>query len=94
MYCPAAGVYIDPSSRVDRAVITHAHADHARGGHAHYLVHHDSVPLLRHRLGSRISIQGIEYGTVIEQNGVRISLHPAGHIIGSAQVRLEYRGDV
>jgi putative mRNA 3-end processing factor len=94
IYCPVADIYIDPSSAVTRAIITHAHSDHARGGHTHYLAHRHSVPLLKHRLGSGISAQGVEYGDTIEHNGVRISLHPAGHIVGSAQVRLEYRGDI
>lgn len=94
LYCPAADIYIDPSSRVERAIITHAHSDHARGGHRHYLAHPHTISMLKHRLGSRISAQSLEYGASVELNGVRISLHPAGHIIGSAQVRFEHRGEV
>ncbi len=93
IYCPEADIYIDPEKAVDRAVITHAHSDHARYGHKQYLAHKISVPLLKHRLGSKINIQGVEYGEVITHNGVKISLHPAGHIPGSAQVRLEYKGE-
>ena len=94
IHCPAADIYIDPSSPVTRAIITHAHSDHARRGHTHYLAHRHSVPILKHRLGSDISVQGIEYGSTVEHNGVRISLHPTGHMIGSAQVRIEHRGQV
>jgi putative mRNA 3-end processing factor len=94
IYSPEADIYIDPGKAVDRAVITHAHSDHARYGHKHYLAHKISVPLLKHRLRGNISVQGLEYGEVIIHNGVKISLHPAGHIPGSAQVRLEYNGEV
>jgi putative mRNA 3-end processing factor len=94
IYSPEADIYIDPEKAVDRAVITHAHADHARYGHKHYLAHKISVPLLKHRLNRKISVQGLEYGEVITHNGVKISLHPAGHIPGSAQVRLEYNGEI
>jgi putative mRNA 3-end processing factor len=94
LYCPIADVYIDPWKPVDRAIITHAHSDHARIGHMEYLTHKDSVPLLKHRLGMYINVQGIEYGKSVSINGVNISLHPAGHIIGSSQVRLEYKGEV
>lgn len=94
IYCARAGVYIDPWQPVERAIITHAHADHARWGSAHYLCHRDTVPLLRLRLGEDISAQPLEYGQGIVLNGVKVSLHPAGHIIGSAQVRLEYKGEV
>ena len=94
MYCPMADIYIDPWKPVDRAIITHAHADHARIGNRSYLAHTDSVPLLKHMLGEYIDIEGVEYGTPIYINGVKISLHPAGHILGSAQVRLEYKGEV
>lgn len=94
IYCPVADIFIDPWKPVDRAIITHAHADHARIGNRSYLAHKDSVPLLKHMLGEYIDIQGLEYGVPFYENGVKISLHPAGHILGSAQVRLEYRGEV
>ncbi len=94
LYCAAADVFIDPWRPVSRALITHAHSDHARRGHAAYLAHHHCVPLLRARLGARIAARGLEYGERLRMNGVDISLHPAGHVLGSAQVRLEYRGEV
>lgn len=89
-----AGIYIDPWQPVDKAVITHAHSDHARPGSHAYLCHHDTVPLLRLRLGADIQVEGLAYHEPLLINGVRISLHPAGHITGSAQVRLEYKGEV
>ncbi len=94
LYCPPGQFYIDPWRRVERAVITHAHADHARPGHSHYLATGVSEGLLRARLGQGITLQGLGYGEVVEHNGVRISLHPAGHVLGSAQVRLEHGGQV
>ena len=94
LYCPAGDFYIDPMRRVERAVITHAHADHARSGHAHYLAHHDSAGLLRQRLGRHISLQTLAYGEALDLHGVRLSLHPAGHVLGSAQIRLAHRGQV
>jgi putative mRNA 3-end processing factor len=94
IYCPQAGIYIDPWQPVEKAVITHAHSDHARTGSRHYLAHTDSEAILKYRLGSDLSLQTLAYGEAIVINGVRISLHPAGHIIGSAQVRLEYEGEV
>lgn len=72
---------------MDKALITHGHSDHARRGHKAYLCHNDSVNILRHRLG-KISVQGIAYGKTITINGVTISFHPAGHVIGSAQIKL------
>lgn len=93
IYCPQADVYVDPWRPVDRALITHAHADHARWGMRHYLAHVDSLPIMRLRLGQDISAQGVAYGEVTTINGVEISFHPAGHIIGSAQIRLSYRGE-
>lgn len=93
IFCEPAGVYIDPWKPVERAIITHAHSDHARWGNAYYLAHHDAVPVLRLRLGE-INVQGIAYNEPITMNGVKISLHPAGHIPGSAQVRMEYEGKV
>ncbi len=94
IYCPRANLYVDPRSAVDHAIITHAHSDHARPGHAHYLAHQDCVPFLRQRLGKRIQVQGVSYGEPLVVNGVCISLHPAGHILGSSQVRFEHRGRV
>ncbi len=94
IYCPQADVYIDPWKPVNKALITHAHSDHARSGHKQYLATKDSVPVLKHRLGSFIKIQGLDYGENITINQVHISFHPAGHIIGSAQIRLEYKGEI
>jgi putative mRNA 3-end processing factor len=93
LYCPPSDFYIDPWRPVDRAVITHAHSDHARMGHGHYLAHRASEGILRHRLGE-IDLQPLDYGQVVEHRGVKISLHPAGHVLGSAQVRIEYQGEV
>src|SRR4051812_44163870 len=93
IYCKQANVYIDPWKPVDKAIITHAHSDHARTGHKEYLSHNDSEKILRYRLGE-IRLQTLPYEEVININGVNISLHPAGHIIGSAQVRLEYKGEI
>ena len=94
LYCPPGDFYIDPWRPVDRAVITHAHSDHARIGHGHYLAQTDSEGTLRTRLGVDINLQTVPYGEAIEHRGVKISLHPAGHVLGSAQVRLEHRGRV
>ncbi len=85
--------YIDPWLPVERAVITHAHADHARAGHAHYLTAAPGAAVLKSRLGE-ISLEALPYGKKIIHNGVTISLHPAGHVLGSAQVRLEWHGEV
>ena len=93
LYCPPGNFYIDPWRPVDRAVITHAHADHARRGHAHYLGAAAGEGVLRARLGE-IDLQTLAYGAVVDHFGVRVSLHPAGHVLGSAQVRLEHRGHV
>jgi putative mRNA 3-end processing factor len=94
LYCPPGDFYIDPWRPVDRAVITHAHGDHARMGHGHYLASHDSAGVLRARLGADIDLQTLAYGEPVEHRGVRISLHPAGHVLGSAQVRVEVAGQV
>ncbi|MCS5489772.1 ligase-associated DNA damage response exonuclease [Algoriphagus limi] len=94
LYCPPADVFIDPWRPVNRAVITHAHSDHARWGMKKYLAHHHSAEVMRLRLGSEINLETVDYSEVKTVNGVRISLHPAGHIPGSAQVRLEYQGKI
>jgi putative mRNA 3-end processing factor len=93
LYCPAGDFYIDPWQPVERAVITHAHADHARFGHRHYLASAPGAGVLQSRLPG-ISLQTLEYGERIVINGVDVSLHPAGHVLGSAQVRVACRGDV
>ena len=94
LYCAAGDFHIDPWRPVPRAVITHAHADHARPGHASYLAARDGEKVLRVRLGPNATIDTVAYGEGIDMNGVRVSLHPAGHVLGSAQVRIEYRGEV
>jgi len=94
LYCPAGDFYIDPRRAVDRAVLTHAHADHARAGHRHVLATAVSGGVLRSRLGPGLPLQGLAYGETVSHRGVRISLHPAGHVLGSAQVRLEHCGQV
>jgi putative mRNA 3-end processing factor len=94
LYCPPGDFYIDPWRAVPRAVITHAHADHARRGHGAYLATAISEGVLRARLGPNISLQGVAYGEVVLHNSVRVSLHPAGHVLGSAQVRVEHQGQV
>jgi putative mRNA 3-end processing factor len=90
LYCPAGDFFIDPWRRVDRAVVTHAHADHARTGHGRYLCAAPGAGVLRARLG-RIDLQAVAYGEAVDLDDVRVSLHPAGHILGSAQVRIEHR---
>lgn len=94
IYCPAAAIHIDPWKPVERAIITHAHSDHAKFGCKHYLAHKDSEGILRLRLGEGISIQTVDYNEPFTVNGVKFSLHPAGHIIGSAQVRVEQHSEV
>ena len=94
LYCEAGDFFIDPWRPVDRAVITHGHSDHARTGSRHYLACVDSLPVLRARLGKEAPLEGVPYGRKVVHNGVTISLHPAGHILGSAQVRVEHHGDV
>src|SRR5690606_18108105 len=89
LFCPSGDFYIDPRYPVERAVITHAHADHARPGSRYYLCSKASEPLLRLRLGEKASIQGIEFGRTIKQKDVSVSLHPAGHILGSSQIRIQ-----
>lgn len=93
LYCAAGNFYVDPWNPVDRAVITHAHADHLQPGSRAYLCTRESTALLRARLGTEAAIESADYGQAIEHNGVRVSFHPAGHILGSAQVRIERNGE-
>jgi putative mRNA 3-end processing factor len=94
IYCPKADIHIDPWKKVPRALITHGHSDHARWGMGAYLCTHESVPILNHRLGSNNKIQGINFGESLSINGVKFSFHPAGHVIGSAQIRVEYKDEI
>ena len=93
LYCEAGDFHIDPWRPVSRAVITHAHADHARFGSDVYVCHPLTAPILRKRLGD-VAIETADYGEVLTRNGVEISLHPAGHVLGSAQVRVAQGGEV
>lgn len=93
IYCPAADVYIDPWRPVDRALITHGHADHARNGMGRYMATEAAAPVMRHRLGE-IDLETIPYGETRTIGDARISFHPAGHVPGSAQIRVEVGGEV
>lgn len=94
LYCQAGDFFVDPWEPVDRAVITHAHGDHARWGSKHYLAAREGERVLRTRLGAAASISTLAFDERTSLNGVHLSLHPAGHILGSAQVRVEHRGEV
>ncbi|MDX1406990.1 MAG: DNA ligase-associated DEXH box helicase, partial [Saprospiraceae bacterium] len=94
IYCAEADVYIDPWKRVERALITHGHSDHARAGMKRYLCTHGSKPILLHRLGHQHHIDAVDYHEPVVINGVRFSFHPAGHVIGSAQIRVEHQGEI
>ncbi|HEV2693780.1 MAG TPA: ligase-associated DNA damage response exonuclease [Verrucomicrobiae bacterium] len=94
LYCAAGDFYIDPWRAVDFAVITHAHSDHARAGSKNYLCARPGRDVLQERLGPEAKIETLAYGDTVMRNGVKISLHPAGHILGSAQVRVEHLGEV
>lgn len=93
IYCKQADVYIDPWKPVSKAFITHAHADHARPGSQQYICVHESREIVKHRLKTN-KVKSIAFGEEIMVNGVKFSFHPAGHIIGSAQIRVEYKGEV
>ena len=94
LHCAAGDFYIDPWRPVDRAVITHAHGDHARPGSAAYLSAKRGLPVLQTRLGPDARIEGLAYGETRDIRGVKVSLHPAGHVLGSSQVRVEHGGEV
>ena len=93
LFCRRGGFYIDPWRPVERAVITHGHSDHARFGSGYYLCHTDTKPILQLRLGDNV-YETLPYNQVKTIGDVQVSLHPAGHIIGSAQVRIECDGEV
>ncbi len=93
LYCPPGEFYVDPWRPVERALITHAHGDHARAGSASYLAAEQAYRVLRYRLGD-VKLETLPYGATVSRNGVTVSFHPAGHVLGSAQIRIEYRGEV
>jgi len=94
LYCPAGDFYIDPAQPVARAVITHAHGDHARSGSMQYWGSREGEGLLRARVGQKSWIHALDYGAQVQIGAARVSLHAAGHVLGSAQVRIEADGEV
>lgn len=94
LYCPKGNFYIDPWRAVDRALITHAHSDHARSGSKSYLTAATGEHVLRQRLSKKAVIETVEYGRSVTISGVKVSFHSAGHVLGSAQIRLEHKGQV
>jgi putative mRNA 3-end processing factor len=94
LYCERGGFFIDPWRPIDRAVVTHSHADHLCRGCGNYLLAREGLTIARTRLGQHVTIAAVAYREPLEINGVRISLHPAGHILGSAQVRVEEGGRI
>ncbi len=94
LYCERGGFHIDPWRPVDRALVTHGHADHARYGMRHYLTSEAGIGVVRERVGQAASIEGLPFGARRRIGEVTVSFHPAGHLLGSAQIRVEHRGDV
>ena len=94
LYCPAGDFYIDPRGHVNRAVITHAHSDHARSGHQQYLCSESCTSLLKVRIGTDARIEGMKFDETRKIGDALVSFHPAGHILGSAQIRIEVKGCV
>ena len=94
IYCPLADVYLDPWKPVPKALVSHGHSDHASWGHGSYLCTTSAAPVIKHRLNLSGNIQAINYGIPVFINGVEFSFHPAGHIPGSAQIRVAHNGEV
>lgn len=92
IYCPAGDFHIDPWRPVPRALVTHGHSDHARWGMGAYLATHQALPVIRRRLGE-ITAEGIAYGETRRIGGAEVSFHPAGHVPGSAQIRVSVGGE-
>jgi putative mRNA 3-end processing factor len=93
LYCAPGNFYIDPWSKVETALITHAHGDHARWGMGHYICAEDGQHILLKRIPDA-KLKTYQYGETFWMNDVKVSFHPAGHILGSAQIRLEWKGEV
>src|SRR5262249_40365799 len=94
LYCPPGDFYIDPVGQVGRALITHGHSDHARSGHRAVLATRETLDIMALRYGDDFAstTQAAAYGETIDINGVRVVFHPAGHVLGSAQIAVEYNG--
>src|SRR6187401_1884735 len=92
--CKRGGFHIDPTRPVERAVITHGHSDHARAGHGAVLATHETLDMMRLRYGSNFagSTQAVAYGEKLKLGGVHVSFHPAGHVLGSAQICVAANG--
>ena len=93
LYCPKADVYLDPWKPVKKAILTHGHADHARWGSSYYLCTPTAAPVIKYRLGE-INLETLPFGEEKLINGVSFSFHPAGHILGSAQIKVSYKGEI
>jgi len=94
LFCEAGNFHIDAWKPVDRNIITHAHSDHARWGSKRYLCAKEGKELLQHRMGENAVVDAFDYDESIDMNGVRVSLHPAGHVRGSSQIRVERKGEI
>ncbi|HIK57408.1 MAG TPA: ligase-associated DNA damage response exonuclease [Synechococcales cyanobacterium M55_K2018_004] len=94
LFCEAGGFYIDPWRPVELALVTHAHSDHARSGSRQYVATAVSEGVLRKRLGDRIALRGVTYGEKLKLGNTWVSFHPAGHVLGSAQIRVEHQDEV
>lgn len=93
LYCPKADVYLDPWKPVKKAILSHGHADHARWGSSSYLCTPSAAPVIKYRLGD-INLETLPFGEEKLINGVSFSFHPAGHILGSAQIKVSYKGEI
>lgn len=93
LYCPKADVYLDPWKPVKKAILSHGHADHARWGSSYYLCTPTAAPVIKYRLGE-INLETLPFGEEKLINGVSFSFHPAGHILGSAQIKVSYKGEI
>ena len=94
LYCPMGDFFIDPQKSVERALITHGHSDHARPFMKSYLTSEKGRAIVQERVGKDAKVEGIEYGQSIKINDVKVSFHPAGHLLGSSQIRIEHKGFV
>jgi putative mRNA 3-end processing factor len=94
IYCSAGDFYIDPRGKVQKAIITHAHSDHGRPGHASYLCSDSCKGLLKTRIGLESKVESVAFGETVKIGDAMVSFHPAGHILGSAQIRVEVKGQV